>query len=184
MCVLGGNIPQLSVSSTDEEWATAGHEFFANRNYSQATRAFKRAGLLREAEASYTHQLRDTARSIQPFNKAAKRDAFRSAADSFLKCARGAQGEQRRVFFHNAADCFENAGNYGDKKEDLDYLKAARAYKAASEYTSAVRLYKQMEMFDDAVRVIREHQDDLDEELANNVWDLARLFYFKNKELG
>jgi tetratricopeptide (TPR) repeat protein len=138
--------------------------------------------LFREVQVSNTHLLRETARSIQPFNTTAKRDAFRSAAESFLECAQDAQGKERRVFFHNAADCFENAGHYGNKKEN--FTEAALRYTAAGSYTSAVRLYKQTEMFDKAVDIIRKHRDEIDEELANNVWDVARLLYFKNKELG
>ena len=147
--------------------------------------AFERAGMARKAKISYTHYLREIARSIQAVNKesiSSKRDAFCSAAESFLECAQATKGRERRVFFHNAADCFENAGGCGDNMED--YRRAARAYEDATEFTSAVRLYRKTEMFDKAVQVIQNHRQEVDEELANSVQEVARLFYFKNKEFG
>jgi hypothetical protein len=63
-----------------------------------------------------------------------------------------------------------------------DYAKAARAYEDAKEYTPAVKLYRKTEMFDDAVRVIQDYRQDVGEELANNVREVARLFYLKKKE--
>jgi tRNA U55 pseudouridine synthase TruB len=63
-----------------------------------------------------------------------------------------------------------------------DYVKAARAYEKAKEYVPAVRLYRKTEMFDEAVQVIQTHRQEVGEELASNVLEMARLFYFKNKE--
>jgi tetratricopeptide (TPR) repeat protein len=109
--------------------------------------AFKRAQKHREADISYAHHLRDTARSIQSFGKeitTAKRNAFCSAAEAFLRCAQCAKDKEQRVFFHNAADCFQNAGSYSEHMED--YVKAARAYENAKEYTPAVRLYRKTDV--------------------------------------
>ncbi|RXW12996.1 hypothetical protein EST38_g12858 [Candolleomyces aberdarensis] len=184
-CLPGGSLPQLAVSSTPEEWATTARTLFTNRRYLQAMDAFKRAGMAREVKISHTHYLRGIARSLPSVNKettSVKRHALCSAADSFLECAHDAKGNERRVFFHNAADCFENAGSCGDNMED--YGKAARAYELASEYTPAVRLYRKTEMFDEAVNIIQNHRSEVDKRLANNVQDVARLFYFKNKEFG
>jgi hypothetical protein len=99
-----------------------------------------------------------------------------------LECAQDAKGKEQRVFFHNAGDCFEKAGSCGDNMED--YGKAARAYENAKEYTPAVRLYRKTEMFDEAVNIVQKHRQQVDEELANSVQEIARLFYFKNKEFG
>jgi tetratricopeptide (TPR) repeat protein len=129
--------------------------------------AFKRAQKHREADISYAHYLRDTARSIQSFGEeiaTAKQNAFCAAAEAFLRCAQCTKDKEQRVFFHNAADCFQNAGSYSENMED--YVKAARAYEDAKEYTLALRLYRKTEMFDDAVRVIRDYRQEVDEELA------------------
>ncbi|KAJ2926890.1 hypothetical protein H1R20_g10212, partial [Candolleomyces eurysporus] len=140
----GGDVPRLGVTSTPEEWASTGRTLFASRRYAQAMHAFERAGRTREARISHTYYLRDIARSIEPFSKEAKRNAFRRAAESFLECIRDAEGKERRVFFHNTAECFERAGSCGDNMED--YVEAAQAYEEAKEYTAAVRLYKKTEM--------------------------------------
>jgi hypothetical protein len=120
---------------------------------------------------------------MQPSGKkitTVKRKAFCSAAEAFLRCAQCAKDKEQRRFFHNAADCFQNAGSYGENMED--YAKGARAYEGAKKYTPAVRLYMKTEMFDDAVRVIQDYWQEVDEELANNVREAARLFYLKKKE--
>jgi tetratricopeptide (TPR) repeat protein len=182
-CVPGGDVPRLAVSSTPEEWEKAGHTLLDNQRYLQAMHAFERAGLALEVKISKTHYLREVAQSIQAFNKetrSAKRDAFCSVANSFLECAHDTKGNERRIFFHNAAACFEKAGSYNDNTED--YGKAARAYEDAQEYPSAVGLYRKTEMFDEAVNVVQNYRQQVGEELANNVQEVARLFYFKNKE--
>ncbi|KAJ2926880.1 hypothetical protein H1R20_g10209, partial [Candolleomyces eurysporus] len=181
--VPGGDVPRLAQKSDPEEWATAGRTLFTNRRYLQAMHAFERAGRAREAKISYTYSLRDTARSIRVISKeniTAKRNALCSVAESFLKCAQDSKGKERRVFFHNAAECFEEAGSCGDSMDD--YERAARAYKDAKEYNTAVRLYKKTEMFDEAVHIIKNHRQEVNKGLANNVEEVARLFYFKKKD--
>jgi tetratricopeptide (TPR) repeat protein len=180
--VPGGDILRLAVTSTPEEWTATGRTLFTSRRYLQAMHAFERAGRAREAKIAKTYSLRDAARST-PFSKesmSGKRNAFSSAAKSFWECAEEAKGKERRVFFHNAADCFEEAGTCGDNMED--YRRAAQAYENAKEYAPAVRLYRKTEMFDEAVQIIQTHRQEVGEELASNVLEVARLFYFKNKE--
>ncbi|RXW11436.1 hypothetical protein EST38_g14419, partial [Candolleomyces aberdarensis] len=183
--VPGGDVPQpqLARTSEPEEWAATGRELFANQRYLQAKHAFKRAGRARDEKISYTYHLRETADSIYLVGKetiSAKRNAFCSAAKSFLECAEDAKGEEQRALFQNAAECFENAGSCGDNMGD--YRRAAEAYEKAKEYTPAVKLYRKTDMFDEAVRVLQKHRHEVDEELANSVQEVARLHYFKNKE--
>ncbi|RXW14817.1 hypothetical protein EST38_g11041 [Candolleomyces aberdarensis] len=124
-----GDVPRLAVRSTPEEWNISGRAMFRIRRYLQAKHAFERAGRARDAKISYTYHLRDTAHSIRLGSKeaiSAKRNAFCSAAESFLE---------------------------------------------------------KTEMFDEAIHVIQKHRHEVDEELANNVQEEAKLFYFKNKEL-
>ncbi|KAF6765917.1 hypothetical protein DFP72DRAFT_996790 [Ephemerocybe angulata] len=184
-CKPGGEVPRLAVSSTPEEWANTGRALFTNRRYLQAMHAFERAGLARESKIAHTHYLREIARQIQPTNKEntrARREAFCAAASSFLECARSAKGKEQRVFFHNAGDCYEHAGSCGDKSED--YGNAAKAYEAAKEYTPAVKLYRKGDLFDDAVNVVQKHRHEVDDELAESVLEVARLYYFKNKDFA
>lgn len=145
--------------------------------------AFERADMAREAKIAYTHHLRETARLIPPTNKEnllTRRKAFHDAAESFLVCARGAKGKEQKVYYHNAGDCYEQGGNCSDKVED--YGLAARAYECAKEYNPAVKLYRKSGMFDEAVNIVQHHRHEVEKELADSVLDVARLFYFRNKE--
>lgn len=181
-CVPGGDVPRLAVSSTPDEWAKTGRTLFTNRRYLQAMHAFERANFPREAKISYTHYLREIARNIQPTNKEnirARRTAFRDAAMSFLECAKSSKGKEQRVYFHNAGDCFEQAGACGDHAEDFG--NAAESYEMAKEYTSAVKLYRKGDLFDEAVNVVQQHRHEVDEALADSVLEVARFYYFKNK---
>ncbi|TEB34927.1 hypothetical protein FA13DRAFT_1707130 [Coprinellus micaceus] len=145
--------------------------------------AFKRAAMEREATIAHTHHLREAARLVPPTTKdrpRVRREAFQSAALSFLKCARGATVKEARVYFHNAGECFEQAGDCGDFFED--YRCAAKAYKEALEYNSAVKLYRKGDMFDEAVEVVQKHRREIDFDLAESVLEVARLFYFRRKD--
>lgn len=182
-CTPGGDVPKLAVSSSPEEWANTGRTLFNNRRYLQAMHAFERADMAREAKIAYTHHLRETARLIPPTNKEnllARRKAFRDAAESFLVCAGSAKGKEQKVYYHNAGDCYEQGGNCSDKVED--YGLAARAYEYAKEYNPAVKLYRKSGMFDEAVNIVQHHRHEVEKDLAGSVLDVARLFYFRNKE--
>ena len=88
--------------------------------------------------------------------------------------------KEARVYFHNAGDCFEQAGDCGDFFED--YLCAAKAYEEALEYDSAVKLYRKGDMFDEAVGLVQNHCHEIDVDLAESVLEVARLFYFRRKD--
>ena len=146
--------------------------------------AFQRAGLDREVKIAHTHYLREEARAIHATNKehmSAKQAAFVLAAESFLECAKTSRGKERRVFYHNAADCFERAAQIFDTADEA--ARAAAAYEIAEEYNDAVRLYRKHDKFDEAVNIVTSHRDKVRPELVQNVVDVARLFYFKEKEL-
>lgn len=147
--------------------------------------AFERADMAREAKIAHTHYLRENARLIPPTNKEnliARRKAFHDAAASFLVCARNSKGKEQKVYYHNAGDCYEQGGNCSDKVED--YGLAAQAYEYAKEYNPAVKLYRKSGMFDEAVNIVQDHRHEVEKELADSVLDVARLFYFRQKEFG
>ncbi|KAH6917673.1 hypothetical protein BKA70DRAFT_1178689 [Coprinopsis sp. MPI-PUGE-AT-0042] len=183
-CKPGSDVPQLAVSSSPEEWEKTARTLFTNRRYLQAMHAFQRAGLDREVKIAHTHYLREEARAIHATNKesmAEKQAAFVLAAESFLDCATTSRGKERRVFYHNAADCFERAAQIFDTADEA--ARAAAAYEIAEEYNDAVRLYRKHDKFDEAVNIVTSHRDKVKPDLVQNVVDVARLFYFKGKEL-
>ncbi|KAH6917671.1 hypothetical protein BKA70DRAFT_1139349 [Coprinopsis sp. MPI-PUGE-AT-0042] len=179
----GSDLPKLAVSSSPEEWEKTARILFINRRYLQAMHAFQRAGLEREVKISHAHYLREEARAIHATTEelVATKHAFVRAAKSFLECAATSRGKERRVFYHNAADCYERAAEIFKSADEA--VRAAAAYETAEEYNDAIRLYRKYDKFDEAVKIVTSHRDKVKPDLAQNVVDVARLFYFKEKEL-
>ncbi|KAF6765913.1 hypothetical protein DFP72DRAFT_865039 [Ephemerocybe angulata] len=180
ICRPGGDIPRIAVRSAPEEWADTGHAFFNKRQYMQAANAFDRAELARESAIARAHQLREDAKQIQPVNPErvrVRRETFRAAAISFLECAKGGKGDERRVLFHNAGYCYEHAGGGLE-----DHGNAAEAYISATEYPNAIKVYQRGEMYLEATNVVRKYRQKLPAGLAEATFEVARLFYFMNKD--
>lgn len=178
-CTPGTDVPRLAVSSSPEEWEKSGKSLFQNKRYLQAMHCFERAGLKRETAVSHTYYLREQARST--LNHGSKQSlslrekAFTIAADAFLSCALSAATmKEKKAYLRSAGDCFENA---------LDDLKAAHAYAEAEEFTNAAKLYRKCAKFDEAVAIVTDHRPFIELEVAENIIDVARLFYFKSGEL-
>jgi len=178
-CTPGTDVPRLAVSSSPEEWEKSGKTLFQNKRYLQAMHCFERAGLNREVAVSHTYYLREQARLTS--NDGSKQrsllreKAFATAANAFLSCAMSATTmKEKKAYLRNAADCFENA---------LDDFKAAQAYAEAEEFTVAAKLYRKCAKFDEAVAIVTDHRQFVEQEVAENIIDVARLFYFKGGEL-
>ena len=140
---------------------------------------FERAGLNREVAVSRTYYLREQTRltptHISKQGSSLREKAFSIAADAFLSCAVSASTEkEKKAYLRSAADCFENA---------LDDLKAAHAYTQAEEFTTAAKLYRKCAKFDEAVDIVTKHRPFIELEVAENIIDAAKLFYFKSGEL-
>lgn len=140
---------------------------------------FERAGLNREVAVSHTYYLREQARSIarsgSKQDELLRQKAFLVAADAFLLCSASAtNARQTKAYLRSAADCFEHA---------REYYKAANAYARAEEYNAAVKLYRQCAKFDEAVEIVTNKRQYVEPEVADNIVDIARLFYFKGGEL-
>jgi antirestriction protein ArdC len=99
--------------------------------------------------------------------------AFLKAAEAFLECATAAiNTKEKRVYYQNAGDCFERA-------ED-DY-RAARAYVEAHEFTTAAKLFRVCAKFDEAVYVVKQFHQEIDDDVVQNVFGVAKLFYFRGE---
>jgi tetratricopeptide (TPR) repeat protein len=173
------DVPLLAVSSSPEEWEKSGRSLFQNKRYLQALHCFERAGLTREVAVSHTYYLREQAQLI-PVVESRKAQqtrvvAFLTAAEAFLECATAAiNTKEKRVYYRNAGDCFERA-------ED-DY-RAARAYVEAHEFTTAAKLFRVCAKFDEAIDVVKQFRHEIDDDVAQNIFGVARLFYFRGGEL-
>jgi hypothetical protein len=140
---------------------------------------FERAGLRREVAVSRTYYLREQARTTPATgsrqSQQTKNNAFLVAAEAFLQCTTAAvNAKERRVYYRNAADCFEHAHE--------DY-RAAQAYVEAQEFTNAAKLFRKCAKFDEAVDIVKRFRGDIQDEVAENVFDVAKLFYFKGGEI-
>ncbi|KAF8895020.1 hypothetical protein CPB84DRAFT_1782432 [Gymnopilus junonius] len=178
-CTPGTDVPRLAVSSSPQEWEKSGRTLFQNKRYLQAMHCFERAGLNREVEVSHTYYLREQARSLpaSSFKQAvsSRRAAFIVAAEAFSKCSVVARSlKEKKVYLRNAGECFVHA------EEDF---KAADAYNQAEEYNTAVKLYRKCARFDEAVAIVTQNGQGVEAEVAENIIDIARLFYFKGGEL-
>ena len=140
---------------------------------------FERAGLDREAAVAYAYFLREQARAI-PHSGSKQivlqsQKAFCMAAEAFLGCSSSsANAKERIVYSRNAGDCFERAE---------DDFRAAEAYHQAQEYTKAAKLYRKNANFDEAVEILTRYRSHVDAEVVENIFDVAKLFYFKAGEL-
>lgn len=173
------DVPLLAVSSSPEEWEKSGRSLFQNKRYLQALHCFERAGLSREAAVSNTYYLRHQARLIPAVESRKSQQtriaAFLAAAEAFLECATAAvNAKEKRVYYRNAGDCFECAE---------DNYRAARAYIEAREFTIAAKLFRVCAKFDEAVDIVKRFRQEIDNDVAQNIFNVARLFYFRGGEL-
>lgn len=178
-CHPGSDVPRLAVSSSPEEWEKSGRTLFSNKRYLQAMHCFERAGLNREVAVSNTYYLREQARSMPITNSKSgmlhRQSAFLAAAQAFVDCSGSAKSaKEKKAYLRSAGECFEQA---------RDDYRAAQSYSQAEEYNTAVRLYRKCAKFDEAVAIVTHNRQEVDEEVAENIIGVARLFYFKGGEL-
>lgn len=171
-------VPLLAVSSSPEEWEKSGRTLFQNKRYLQALHCFERAGLSREVAVSHTYYLREQARSTAAVGSRKSQQtritAFLAAAEAFLECATATiNAKEKRVYYRNAGDCFERAE---------DHHRAARAYVEAREFTTAAKLFRLCAKFDEAVDVVKRFRQEIEDDVAQTIFDVARLFYFRGGE--
>ncbi|KIM48469.1 hypothetical protein M413DRAFT_440213 [Hebeloma cylindrosporum] len=178
-CHPGSDVPKLAVSSSPEEWEKSGRTLFSNKRYLQAMHCFERAGLAREAAVSHTYYLREVARSM-PISSSKpglllRQNAFLAAAEAFVECSGSAKNaKEKKAYLRSAGDCFEHA---------RDDYRAAQSYAQAEEYNTAVKLYRKCARFDEAVAIVTRNRQEVEEDVAENLIGVARLFYFKGGEL-
>lgn len=140
---------------------------------------FERAGLVREVAVSRTYYLREQARltptSTSKQAMTTRQKAFAIAAEAFLECSESSSNaKERKAYLRSAGDCFEHAH---------EEYKAAEAYTKAEEYNLAVKLYRKCAKFDEAVDIVKGNPHHVDVVIAENIIDVARLFYFRGGEL-
>lgn len=145
---------------------------FLNKRYAQALVAFRRAGRDREATICDAYLLREKARSISTTTSAARIQAFITAANAFIACARDSPSKQRaneRLAYHGAAgECYLEARK--PKSAGDNYL-------IAEQYAAAACAYLEGGFFDDVVEVITQHGNAIDTPRLERLTMAVRMHY-------
>ena len=169
-CTPDSDVSRFAVSSTPAEWADAGKRLFGHKKYLQAKHCFERGGMRREVDVANAHFLREQAYRSGSISK----KPFLDAAEAFLNCASAAIKDKERIaYFNNAGKCF---ASYRDN------TRAARAFYAGKEYTLAAQHYRASGLFDEAVCVIQAHRHDIQPDVADKIYDIARIYYFQDAD--
>ncbi|KAI0061021.1 P-loop containing nucleoside triphosphate hydrolase protein [Artomyces pyxidatus] len=173
------DIPQLAVSSTPEEWEKMARTLFDNKRYFQAMHSYDRAGKSREKAIARAYHLREVARSVPSSatraNNVARKDAFLAVAEAFIHSANEAViVRERTEYFRIAAEAYVALE---------DFAKAAEAYANASMFTQAAQYYRKAGLFDDTVAIIKGHRSEVDADVADHLYNIAKLFYLRRGDL-
>ncbi|KAH7337929.1 hypothetical protein B0J17DRAFT_405385 [Rhizoctonia solani] len=174
-CGPGDPIPQLSASSSKSEWEERGRALFERQLYLQAILCFERAGLPLERDISAAYEARKRARLLQATkpNDRETRTAFRDAADKFLGCSKIAASKQQRSCYLRAADCFVQAE---------EWKPAAETFILVSDFGMAAKCLRNAGCFTEAVDLIKAHQGDIPENIAEEIKKVARLEYLRTDQ--
>ncbi|KAJ7877510.1 hypothetical protein B0H13DRAFT_2053786, partial [Mycena leptocephala] len=173
-CVLGTDTPRFAISSMPAEWQEQGRKLFDSKRFSQAKLCYERASMPHEAAVSHAYHLREEA-SGMPHNHrreiAARRTALLQVAATFLGCARNERAKNAaETYFRRAGECFEDAG---------DFKQAIDAYNHAKYFSRVAELYLDMGKIDQAVATVKNYDRDINHNVSQRVFSIARLSYFK-----
>ncbi|KAG9101942.1 hypothetical protein FS749_001473 [Ceratobasidium sp. UAMH 11750] len=170
-------MPQLSVSSSEADWAKSGRLLFNKRLYPQAMFCFEKAGLELERDIAAAYQARKEARLLLAKSASADRQTWRNsftkAAKDFLGCAILSKGKQQISCYLRAAECFLQAE---------DWKSAAEAFFEAGEFDLAAKNFRRAGCFDEAVGVVKKHKDKIQKSLADEIVGIARLEFLRKAQ--
>ncbi|KAH9022666.1 P-loop containing nucleoside triphosphate hydrolase protein [Lactarius hengduanensis] len=177
-CTPGTIVPQLAVSSSDEEWAKMARTLFSHKRYFQAMHSYERAKMPREKAIAHAYHLREQARGIPVRNRPgdnSRRNAYSEVAGAFMASAQEATIlRERSEYYRIAAEAFLVLE---------DHAKAAYAFEQASKFTEAAQNYRLAEKFDETVSVIQNHGNAMDPSVVSQLTDVARYYYLQRGDL-
>ncbi|QRW07577.1 P-loop nucleoside triphosphate hydrolase [Ceratobasidium sp. AG-Ba] len=170
-------MPQLSVSSSEDDWAKSGRLLFNKRLYPQAMFCFEKAGLQLERDIAAAYQARGDARLLlaKSTDRQLWRNSFTKAGTDFLSCATQSKGKQQISCYNRAAECFLQAE---------DWKKGAQAFLCAEEYDLAAKNFRRAGCFTEAVDVVKYHKDRMQKALTDEIIGLARLEFLRKSQYG
>ncbi|KAI0089831.1 hypothetical protein BDY19DRAFT_992789 [Irpex rosettiformis] len=173
-----GSVPQLASSSKLEEWAEMAKTLFANKRYSQASRAFERAKMPREKDIAGAYHLREAAQRTPRSQNTVlnpREQAFHAAAEAFFLCAGLSPSRKERLAYYRiAAECYLEAS---------ELKKAAEAYILTEDHTQAAQVFRQGGLFDEAIDTIDQYKEQIQPIEAEKIRDVAKIHYSKEQDL-
>jgi hypothetical protein len=147
------------------------HRMFDNGRYPQASIAFRRAGRDREAAICDAYLLREKAQLISTTKSVARIQAFVTAANAFITCARDTSRVNERLAYYGiSGECYLEA---------RDLRKAGDSYRMAEQYNEAVRAYMEGGYLNGVAVVITQHGNALESGLRERLTMVAQMYYFK-----
>ncbi|QRV93432.1 UvrD-like helicase carboxy-terminal domain protein [Ceratobasidium sp. AG-Ba] len=165
-------MPQLSVSSSEADWAKSGRLLFNKRLYPQAVFCFEKAGLPLERDIAAAYQARKEARLLlaKSVDRQTLRNSFTKAATDFLNCAAQSKGKQQNSCYLRAAECFLQAE---------EWKRSAEAFLQAEEYNLAIKNFRRAGCFAEAVNIVKKHKSKIQKGLADEIVGVARLEFLR-----
>ncbi|KAH8984683.1 hypothetical protein EDB92DRAFT_2117026 [Lactarius akahatsu] len=177
-CTPGTVVPQLAVSSSEEEWAKMARTLFSHKRYFQAMHSYERAKMPREKAIAHAYHLREQARGIPVRNRPGddtRWNAYSKVAGAFMASAQEATIlRERSEYYRIAAEAYLVLE---------DHAKAAYAFEQASKFTEAAQNYRLAEKFDETVSVIQNHGNAMDPSVVSQLTDVARYYYLQRGDL-
>ena len=142
---------------------------FFYKHYAKASAAFIKAGENQDAAICDAYLLREKALSIPAATSTARIQAFITAANAFIVCARDTPYEEadERLSYHEAAgECYLEA---------RDLKNAGDSYLMANQYAIAAHAYRKGGYFNELVDMIARHRNDLDSGLLERLTKVVQL---------
>ncbi|CAE6431349.1 unnamed protein product [Rhizoctonia solani] len=173
LCGPDDPMPQLSVSSSEADWAKSGRLLFNKSLYPQAMFCFEKAGLYVERDIAGAYQARKEARLLlaKSADRQIRRAAFKGAAKDFLGCAILSKGKQQISCYLRAAECYIQAE---------EWKLAAESYLSAEQFDLSARNFRRAGCFDEAVEIVKKYRDRLkSKDLVDEILGIAKLEFLR-----
>ncbi|CAE6411540.1 unnamed protein product [Rhizoctonia solani] len=167
----------ISLSSIEVHWVKTGWKLFDKGVYSQAAFCFRKADLLIEHDIATAYESRRQARLLRASPSVSRSmtcAAFTRAAEEFVGCAILSKGREQISCYLRAAECHT---------QTEDWAAAAGAYYLANEFNMAARAFRRAGSIDEAVEIIKNHRDNMYENVTEEIIGVARLEYFRTNQL-
>jgi len=176
-CQPGQESTDFAKPSSDDEWAKRGKLFFDNKQWLLAVQCYEKAGKKRPAAVADAYYKREQAKRMpMKSNDKARDNAFISAADSFLGCARNTNDTvHRSKYFKLSAECYADGGNIHD---------AAEFYRQGGWLAEASTLLRKLGRFDDIYDIITQSDSSAASAVPDLIRDAMRLYYVSKENYG